>query len=132
MYGIGEGIVFKACYNGEQYLFKIKGEKHVNKTKVKKLQKIDDKKMQLITDVAEKVTPAWRLDQMWNETFINEKPSIEKLGEYLKALFKDIVAEEADILKENELTFREVSKKVAKIAKPYFIDRLEEIYNANF
>lgn len=132
IYGVGEGIVFTAFYNKKWYQFKVKGEKHVNKTKIKKLQKVDEQKLQLIQDVAEKVTSAWRLDQMWNETFINEKPSIEKLGEYLKALFRDIMIEEQFLLDKNGLVVKDINKFVAKIAKAYFIDRLEEIYYANF
>lgn len=128
--GIGEGIVFTAFYNNKHYQFKVKGEKHVNTCKVKKLDRVDDVKLQLIQDVAEKVTPEWRLEQMWNETFdiINGGiPTEQKTGDFLKALFQDIIEEESDILQEACLKMKDVNKTVAKIAKTWFFTKLNTI-----
>ncbi len=127
--GIGEGLVFETMFKGKKFVFKAKGEKHVNKCKVKKLNKVDDVKLQLIQDVAEKVTPAWRLEQMWNETFdiINGgEPTIKKTGDFLKAVSQDVMKEDMDILEENDLTMKDVGGTVSKIAKRWFMEKLDE------
>ena len=128
--GIGEGLVFHAFFGNKLHRFKVKGEKHAKKCKIKKLQKVDDEKLQLIQDVAEKVTPIWRLDQMWNETFniINGgAPCVTKTGDFLKKVFEDIIEEDSDIVENAGLTLKDINKKVAFIAKVYFTDRLNTL-----
>jgi hypothetical protein len=125
--GIGEGIVFETTFKGKRFVFKAKGEKHAG-SKVKKLNKVDDAKLQLIQDVAEKVTPAWRLEQMWNETFdiINGgEPTIKKTGDFLKAVSQDVMKEDMDILEENGLTMKDVGGTVSKIARRWFMEKLD-------
>lgn len=127
--GIGEGIVFDTFFKDKRFVFKAKGEKHVNKFKVKKLNKVDDAKLQLIQEVAEKVTPAWRLEQMWNEVFdiINGgEPTIKKTGDFLKAVSQDVIKEDLDILEENNLTMKDVGGTISKIAKRWFMEKLDE------
>lgn len=126
--GIGEGVVFKTYFKGKSFIFKAKGEKHVNKCKVKTLPKVDDVKLQIIQDVSEKVTPAWRLEQMWSETFdiINGGfPDIKKLGDFLRAVSNDIIKEDMDILNENGLSMKDVGGTVSKMAKTWFFERLD-------
>ena len=126
--GVGEGIVFKTEFKDKTFIFKAKGEKHANKCKVKTLPKVDDVKLQIIQDVSEKVTPAWRLEQMWSETFdiINGgSPDIKKLGDFLRAVSNDIIKEDMDILKENGLSMKDVGGTVSKMAKTWFFERLD-------
>jgi hypothetical protein len=126
--GIGEGIVFETTYKGNRFIFKAKGEKHAGKSKVKKLQKVDNAKLQLINDVVEKVLPVWRLEQMFNETFdiINGGvPDIKGTGDFLKNVSKDVVKEELDVLEENGLTMKDIGSTLSKVAKNWFMEKLE-------
>lgn len=127
--GIGEGIVFETTFKGKRFLFKAKGEKHVNTCKVNKLNKVDDVKLQLINDVVERITPSWRLEQMWNEVFdiINGgKPTIKKTGDFLKAVSQDIIKEDIDILEENNLTMKDVGSTISKIARRWFMKKVDK------
>lgn len=127
--GIGEGLVFETYYKDKRFVFKAKGDKHVNKSKVKKLKKVDDVKLQLIQDVAEKVTPAWRLEQMWNEVFdiINGgEPTIKGTGDFLKAVSKDVIKEDLDILEAHDLTMKDIGRSVSQIARSWFMEKLDE------
>jgi len=126
--GIGEGIVFKFEYKNTIYLFKSKGDKH-SKSKVKAVKKVDDKEIQRCIDVAEKVTPAWRLEQMYSEVFdtLNGgEGDIKRTGEYIKAVIADIVKEEMDNIVEEGIEFKKITKFISNIAKDYMFARLDE------
>lgn len=123
--GIGEGIVFIGEYKGERYSFKAKGEKHAAKCKVKKLNRVDDEKINLINETAEKVTPAWRLDQLFNDV-VGDDINRSKLGDYIRAVMADIVKEELDVLTEAGLTVKDIGRAVSEQAKDYFFVREKE------
>ena len=126
--GIGEGIVFKVNYMNKIFTWKVKGEKHSN-CKVKKLNKVDNEKLQFINNIAEKVTPAWRLDQMYQETFntLNGgKGDIKKIGDYIKNVINDILKEELDTLESNNLTIKDISFAISKISREFMFDKLNE------
>lgn len=121
--GIGEGIVFSHLKeDGSRLIFKSKGLKHAN-SRVKTLKPVDDEKINKLIQLAEKVCPAWRLEQMINETFdvINGGVIDRKgLGNYLKAVNQDILKEESDVLIEAGVEFKEVVKYISTIARDYF------------
>jgi hypothetical protein len=123
--GTGEGIVFICItpgYNNSDFWFKSKGEKHA-KSKVKTLRPVDNEKINRLIDLAEKITPSWRLEQMFNETFKtqNNTPiTREKLGDYIKAVNNDICKEEMLTLEEAGVQFKEVVGYVSKITRDYF------------
>ena len=123
---IGEGIVFTHLdKNGVRMFFKSKGEKHSN-SKVKVLKQVDNEKINKIIDVAQKVCPSWRLDQMLNETFdlINGGDlDRSKLGEYIKAVINDIIKEEIDIISEAGLEIKDIGKYVSEIAKSFYFEK---------
>ena len=125
--GIGEGIVIQAFT--EKYgrlVAKIKGVEHASGSKPKKDKIVDTKKAQEIYDISYKLTPIWRLDQMLTETCnLNNGGDIERklLGEYIKAVIKDIHKEEMDILIESGYEPKEFNKSISKIARDYFFDR---------
>jgi len=126
--GIGEGIVFKFEYNGNIYLFKAKGDKH-SKTKVKKVQHIDTAIIDKCREVAGKVTPSWRLEQMYDETFdtLNGgKGDSKKTGDYIRSVIKDVLKEETDLVKEAGIAFKDLNKYVSGIAKDYLFAKLDE------
>lgn len=125
--GIGEGIVFSYLNesNGTRLVFKSKGEKH-SKSKVKTLKKVDDEKINRIIEVAEKVTPSWRLEQMLNETFdLSNGGTISrnKMGDYLKKVIQDVIKEDMDILIENNLEIKDLGKYISEISKNYFFEQ---------
>lgn len=127
--GIGEGIVFEVEYKNNIYRWKMKGDKHAGKSKVKVAKKVDDKKLQLILDTVEKITPEWRLLQVYNETFdtINGgKADIKGTGDYLRALINDIIKEDSDIISDANLIPKTINSYVSKKARVWFMKKLDE------
>lgn len=124
--GIGEGIVWATEYKGVVHRFKVKGELHAGKSKVKTLNKVDDVKIQKAREIAEKVTPSWRLSQMIEKScdLLNGgELDRSKLGVYLKMVMDDVLKEDSDILIEAGLEPKDVSKYVSEIARRYFFDQ---------
>jgi len=123
---VGEGIVVSVMYNDSLQIFKVKGDKHSN-SRVKKLAKVDDIKLQKIRDVAQQVTPAWRLEQMYTEAndLMNDgHPKTENIGKFMKLLNTDIIKEESDVIKAAGLEPREIFKTTSIIAREWYINEL--------
>lgn len=127
--GIGEGIVFSyKSPEGVVYRFKSKGELHAN-SKVKTLKPVDDERINHILKVVQQITPAWRLEQMLNETFdlLNGNMlDVKKLGVFIKAVMNDIIKEEMDVLTENNVEPKEIGKYVSDIARTFYFDKERE------
>ena len=123
--GIGEGIVFICItepYIDSGFWFKSKGEKH-SKSKIKVLKQVDNDKINKLIEVADKVTPSWRLEQMFNQTFdiLNGgQITRNKLGDYIKAVNSDIVKEEVQTILEAGVEFKDIVTYVGKISRDYF------------
>ena len=128
--GVGEGIVWSADYKGSKLSFKIKGEKH-SKTKVKKIDTTNSKDEEKRIIFANHATPAWRLEQAWQNTFgiNNEKmqPQMKELGTFLKLVQSDVIKEEMDMLLELDLEPKMVNRYISKIARDWFISQLDEL-----
>jgi hypothetical protein len=122
--GIGEGIVFTHLNeDGTRHIFKSKGEKHAGVSKVKTLKKVDDVKINKTIEVAEKVTPNWRLEQMMTETcdLINGgSVDRSKLGNYIRAVISDVMKEDLVVITDAGLEPSDVNKYISKIARDYF------------
>ena len=125
--GIGEGLVFSHVFeNGKVYRFKSKGERHAGKSKVKTLKEVDDVKIRLVMEIAEKVTPIWRLSQMLEQAcdFMNGGTlDRSKLGDYIRLVINDVIKEEIDILTDAGLEPKDVNKYISNIAKDYFFEQ---------
>ena len=130
--GVGEGIVWSNWRGGKrQHIFKTKGEKHANaKSKVKVLKIVDSafeqKKIDFINNFACK---EFRLVQMYDEVFnvLNGgKGSIERTGDYIKAVIQDVIKEEGDVMVNEGLTTKDISKLISRVARNYFLNRLDE------
>lgn len=124
--GIGEGIVWTADFKGVVHRFKVKGELHAGKSKVKTLNKVDDEKVRKTLELAEKVTPTWRLAQMLETScdFMNGGTlDRSKLGEFIKLVMADIIKEDMDLLVEAGLEPKDIGKYVSDIARRYFFDQ---------
>lgn len=124
----GEGIVWITEFKNSIYKMKIKGEEHSN-SKVKTLKPVDDVKEQLKIDTAQKVTPAWRLAQMFSEannTINDGIPDIKNIGPFLKLVNSDILKEELDVITSVGLEPKEIFGNVAKIAKSWYQEELNK------
>ena len=122
---IGEGIVFSYINDqGVKQRFKSKGLKHSN-TKIKVLHTVDTDRLILINEIANQVTPSWRLDQMIESTFdIMNGGFLDrtKLGDYIKAVIADVVKEDLDIIINAGFELKDIASKISSIAKNYFFD----------
>lgn len=126
---IGEGIVFTVEYNNLVFKWKVKGEKHSN-SKVTKLPKVDDAKEQLKIDIATKVTPAWRLEQMFdlaNDTINGGVPDIKNISSFIKMVILDVIKEEIDLLVGNGLEIKNIQGIVSRICKNWYLEQLSKI-----
>lgn len=124
--GIGEGIVWSCELNGVIHRFKVKGDKHAGKSKVKTLSTVDDEKIRKVMEIADQVTPTWRLDQALTQACnLQNGGSLDraKLGEYIKLVISDVIKEESDILAENGLEPKDIAKYVSEISRKYFFDQ---------
>ena len=123
---IGEGIVWATEYKDVVHRFKVKGELHAGKSKVKTLSKVDDVKINKIIEISEKVTPTWRLAQMIDKSCDLGNGGVLdrcKLGEYLRLVINDVIKEDFDIIAEAGLEPKDVNKYVSEIARRYFFDQ---------
>lgn len=124
--GVGEGCVWTANVNGNVYRFKVKGDAHAGKSKVKTLKPVDDEKIKKLIEISEKVTPVWRLSQMIEKSCnLSNGGELDRrnLGAYIKLVIDDIVKEDIDILIDNNVEIKDITKYVSEIAKNYFFEQ---------
>ena len=124
---VGEGAVFTFMYKETMHRFKVKGEEH-SVSKVKTLKPVDNEKEQLKIDIATKVTPGWRLEQMYAEVFdtINGGlGSVQGTGDFIKAVNKDILKEDSDIIADAGLEPKEVFAKTQQITRRWLSEQLD-------
>jgi hypothetical protein len=126
--GIGEGIVWTCIYKGTRHIFKTKGEKH-SVSKVKKIAPVDVEKVNSIREFVEYAVTENRMEQAIKELFTSQgvEPEIQQMGDFLRWVMKDIANEEMDVLLENNLVLKDVSKHAANKAKIWF----QELLNKN-
>jgi len=128
--GIGEGVVYKHYKDDGSILqFKVKGEKHAGGSKPKKLQIVDTEKLNSVNEFVEYAVTESRLNQAIEKVFTanGEEIDIKKMGKFLKWVMSDIVAEEMDTLKNNNLEPKDVSKNVSNKARTWFIVKWNKI-----
>jgi hypothetical protein len=128
---IGEGIVWQCVtpgYDNSGYWFKVKGEAHKNVSKDRTRSPQDLDRLALINQLAEEVTPEWRLEQMMQETFntLNGgQPDIKRMGDYIKAVMVDVLKEESDTVAASGFSTREITGSISKIARDYLMTQME-------
>jgi len=126
---IGEGVVVQFMFKDILYRFKSKGEKH-SASKVKTLKPVDSAKEQKLIDFANYATPAWRLEQAWQEMFgINnekEEPNQKRIGDIIRLVIKDVWKEESDIAREKGIEPKEVNSKISRIVSRWIQDELDK------
>jgi hypothetical protein len=127
---VGEGIVWICThpdYQDSSYWFKVKGDEHAPKTKVKTLAAADVVRLDSINELADLLCPTWRLEQMYEQTFntLNGgKPDIKRTGEFIRAMMADIVKECSDDVAASGFTMKDISGRVSKHARDYLINQL--------
>jgi hypothetical protein len=124
--GIGEGVVWSAMYNGSKLRFKVKGEKH-SVSKVKKLASVDTEKLASIEAFVEYAVTEARMYQGLGVVFPSGNLVNTKLGEYLKWMMTDIIAEETDTMTDNGLEPKDVGKYVSNKAKKFFFEQYNDL-----
>lgn len=117
--GIGEGIVWTADWNGKQYRFKVKGEKH-SSSKVKTLASVNTDKIASCEKFAEYSVTDSRFEQGVKAVFGDDEPVVQRIGELLKWMNTDILKEEIDTLVDNGLEYKDVARYVAQTTKEKF------------
>lgn len=123
---IGEGIVVTVEYKDSLHKFKVKGEKH-SSSKVKTLKPVDEAKENAKREFANYACPAWRLEQMWQETFPEGvQPTVKKTGDFLRNVHRDVIKEESDILAEQGLEPKEVNGMISQVARTWFNAELDK------
>ena len=124
--GIGEGIVYKTDTSRGTIRFKVKGDAHAGKSKVKTLKPVDNEKINKIQEVAMKVTPTWRLAQMLEKSCNLINGGVidrSKLGDYLKLVINDVLKEELDTISDAGLEPKDINKYISEIARRYFFEQ---------
>lgn len=119
--GIGEGIVWKAAWDGELFLFKIKGEKHAV-THAKNAASPFVEPVASVVEFVEKTVTEARFQQAV-ETVCGsvEGADIRKMRGVLTWMAADIQKEESDTLTESGLTYKEVEKEINNRTRTKFL-----------
>lgn len=128
--GIGEGVVWKYyTEDGSILQFKVKGDKHAGKSKVKKTQIVDIEKLNNVNDFIEYSVTEERLNQGIERIFTNkgEDIDIKKLGDFIQYVVRDILTEEVDTLSENNLEPKDVSKVISNNCRNWFLEKWNRV-----
>jgi hypothetical protein len=124
--GIGEGIVWThTLKDGSRYVFKVKGEKH-SSSKVKKLATVDIEKINSVKEFVTYAVTENRLNQGVEQVFTinNKQIDIKDTGIFLKWVVSDIFKEERDTLAANNLTSKDVSGEISKVARNWLLKQI--------
>lgn len=121
--GIGEGIVWTCTtpgYEDSKFWMKVKGEKH-SVSKVKKLASVD---MEVVASqnefIANTVTEARCLQSISKLKEAGKPLDRTSLGDFIKWIYNDIIKEETDTAKANNLDITKLGGPVATVAKAWF------------
>jgi hypothetical protein len=121
---VGEGVYLWCIETKDHptYRLKAKGDKHGGKPKRKKTQKESPEKVKALEELADKVTPSWRLQQGIQET---NATSQKDIGALLKWVNQDIIKEESEVIEQGGSTHKELQRYISKITKDYFLDQIK-------
>jgi hypothetical protein len=122
--GVGEGIVWIGECNGYRLAFKVKGEKH-SSSKVTTLAAVDTEKLNGIVAFIDNVCTESRFNQALEKVFNGENPSVQKTGDVIKWFIGDVLKEESDTMKANNIDSKEVNSHLSKRVKEMFMKHLQ-------
>lgn len=135
--GIGEGAVWKCVTPGWEnsgFWFKVKGKKHAPPSKSKSLAPVDVERIQNIKELAARLTPEFRLEQMFTTVFNTLNgglPDVTKLGDYIRAVLADILKEEMDVIAASGFVVKEFSSAVSANCVRYFREQEKLVFPDN-
>ena len=121
---VGEGIYFTSVLNGDFIRLKAKGTKHGGKPKQPRTPKVTatPEEVKHLEELADKVTPEWRLTQAITETKATER---KHLGEVIKWVITDIAKEEEPALIAYQVELKNLSRYISSIVKDYYFDSIK-------
>lgn len=119
---VGEGVYLYATYNGQLFRVKAKGEKHGGKPKVIRESKstLTDAETLRLTDLANTITPIWRITQGIKEISATE---MKHLGTLISWIIEDIKKEEP---LETVEQIKSLNRFISAIVKDYYFNYLKE------
>lgn len=132
--GEGEGIcwVSKLEPNNSDLWFKTKGAKHKISGKQKNVVEIDPIKLESILNFVEYTITENRLQQgiekvkELHSLADDSDVDVKHIGDFLKWVFGDVQKEEYDVMEENNLDKKDVSKPISDKAKKWFLDFIDK------
>jgi hypothetical protein len=122
---IGEGLVWTPTSNivaDTGTWFKTKGEKH-SVSNTKSVVPVDMEKVANVVEFVSYAVSENRLKQGLEEVGLDQK----YFNQFIGWVSKDIHKEESDVLKENNLTMKDVGSKVAEKARKFYIQELNKL-----
>lgn len=121
---VGEGVYLYGIHQGELLRVKAKGKKHGGnpKTNTKVTLSEDDKSA--LTELADRLTPVWRITQGITETGANTRGH---LGALMKWVVEDIIKEESPTLVASGIELKQLQRYIATQVKAYYFDSLTNI-----
>jgi hypothetical protein len=123
--GVGEGIVWKAFWNDDLYMFKTKGEKHAV-SKTKEIAGVAPEVAASVSDFVERTVTQARFSQAIEKVCGKpEDADTKMIGNFLKWMAEDIQKEESDTLEASGLTWDDVKKEVANKSRTMFLDMMK-------
>lgn len=124
--GIGEGVVWQCIeqgYTSSRYWFKVKGEKHAHKHKVKTLAPVDVEALNSIAEFVQETVCENRLLQGVDKLKENNKPlDNTSIGDFVRWVYNDIVKEEMDTIVASQLDPKKLGNPISSKARIWFIN----------
>ena len=127
---VGEGLVFTPVkkdlpFSVADKVFKSKGIKH-SVSKVKTIGAVDTEKMESLHQFIDYAVTENRLLQgleKMEETGVELTP--ENTGVFLRWILNDIIKEEIDTMRDSNLTPKDVTSKIANVARQFWFKQME-------
>lgn len=127
--GIGEGVVYHTNYKNKHFIFKVKGEKH-SVSKVKKLASVNPEEVKAINDFIDYAVTENRLQQGLEVVATDnnvEQNDLEfnHISGFVKFMVADIMREEADTIKANNLPEKDVISQIKAKSSKFYRDFMQ-------
>jgi len=120
--GVGEGIVFQTNFNGQNLIFKSKGEKH-SASKVKTISSVNVDEINSINEFVDYVLTESRLNQGIEKLKEAGKEVNQKsTGDFLRWVVNDVIKEEQDTIVENQLDPKKINSAISNKARLWFFN----------
>jgi hypothetical protein len=124
--GVGEGVVWATTYKGAKLRFKVKGEKHAGKSKVKTLNPVDSERIGRIHDLVNNIVSVDRMAQQLAlacDTINGGTIDRKFLGDYIRMVISDTMDEEMDLILESGFTPKDINKYISELARKYWFEQ---------